>query len=558
MSAYHESYVNNPLIKALVYGTLDEFKQVLDQRFKRVVKEEKLTTDGPSTDGESQPPDATPAEPAAEDSVKSPSSDPENGPIPVTVTELIEPNTKITPLCQLSHKSHEESLEIAKLLIEDYRLCNPNHVDLIGQTCMFYAARDGRTELCSYFAKNGCDPNHKDKLGQTCMFYAARDGHANVLDILISHGADVNITDTNNQTCLFYAARDGRVDAVKLLLEKKVNASWKDHQRRTALTFAKAKGHVEIIALLKRGGSSLERSGSGLSTASKRSVSELDVPIELSGPTSGVPLVLAAEVSQKPKRYRLQYRPFADDEKLWLDAPLVKVQEFEIRFPDLAKWDKEAPFPPATTLKNPLLKQWYALAQSLLATLLKQEGGYVFDKPVDPKKQNCPDYYDIIKNPMSFSCIRGKLRKYLYADPQQFIDDVLLIFDNCYKYNKPDTWVASIGHSLENFFRQQLVVLGFNDFCTKEQEIRKLLKDAQEFVANHVANAAKPEVATATTEAKPEGGTVAEQSVNEEKRSEEEKKSEEAKPEDPVKEEERPNSDAIEDVDTMDSADKSL
>ncbi|EKX73847.1 conserved hypothetical protein [Theileria equi strain WA] len=535
MSAYHESYVNNPLIKALVYGTLDEFKQVLDQRFKRVTKEQvDQETSGAGEDVKAeQPTDDASAN--------------QTGPIPVTIEELIEPNTKITPLCQLSHKSHEESLEIAKLLIEDYRLCNPNHVDLIGQTCMFYAARDGRTELCSYFAKNGCNPNHKDKLGQTCMFYAARDGHANVLDILISHGADVNITDTNNQTCLFYAARDGRVDAVKLLLEKKVNASWKDHQRRTALTFAKAKGHAEIIALLKKGGSSIERSGSGLSTASKRSISEVDIPIEATGPTSGVPLVLSTEVPQKPKRYRLQYRPFADDEKLWLDAPLVKVQEFELRFPDLAKWDKEAPFPPATTLKNPMLKQWYSLAQSLLATLLKQEGGYVFDKPVDPKKQNCPDYYDIIKNPMSFSCIRGKLRKYLYVEPQQFIDDVLLIFDNCYKYNKPDTWIASIGHALENFFKQQLIVLGFNDFCTREQEIKRLLQEAQDFVASHSNVAPKPvETEPTVPDALPkeqEAPVEIKQDANDEE----------------TKAANHPeDSNAIGDVDTIDSTDKSV
>ncbi|EAN34022.1 Ankyrin repeats (3 copies) family protein [Theileria parva strain Muguga] len=481
MATYHENYINNPLVKALMTGTLLELKEVLNNRYQQYKNHNKIDS---STNNED----------SVQSNLKSDANDPNFEPkddlkdskaglndnlnvVEKTIEELVDGNTRITPLCQLSHKTNEESLEIAKLLVEDYLLCNPNHVDLIGQTCLFYSARDGRGELCSYFCKKGCDPNHKDRLGQTCVFYAARDGHSEVIKVLVEHGADVNVTDANSQTCLFYAARDGRVEAVKVLLEKNINHGWKDLQRRTALSFAKSKGHNEIVNLLKK--STPEKQ---TSTPQKRTLESEQSGTFEGDPFSGVPMVTGDVFSNKPKRYRLQYRPFAEDDKLWLDAPLIKVQEFELRFPDLAKWDKEAAFPPSNTLRNPLLKQWYSLAQNLLSTLFKQDGGYVFEKPVDAKKQNCPDYYDIIKKPMSFSCIRGKLRKNTYTDPQQFIDDVLLIFDNCSKYNKPETWIATVGNRLRDFFKNQLLTLGFNEFCKKEQLVKQLLEQSSQYL----------------------------------------------------------------------------
>uniref|UniRef100_A0A3B0MGR0 Ankyrin repeats (3 copies)/Ankyrin repeat/Ankyrin repeats (Many copies)/Bromodomain, putative n=1 Tax=Theileria annulata TaxID=5874 RepID=A0A3B0MGR0_THEAN len=480
MATFHENYVNNPLVKALMTGTLLELKEVLSSKYEQYKNQEKVeSSDSSLNNQDSNQSDSKDANADVKDANVD-SKDPNVGikVVENTIEELVDANTRITPLCQLSHKTNEESLEIAKLLVEDYLLCNPNHVDLIGQTCLFYSARDGRGELCSYFCKKGCDPNHKDRLGQTCIFYAARDGHSEVIKVLVEHGADVNVTDTNSQTCLFYAARDGRVDAVKVLLEKNINHGWKDLQRRTALSFAKSKGHNEIVNLLKK--STPEKQ---TSTPQKRTLDSEPSGTFEGDPFSGVPMVSGDVFSNKPKRYRLQFRPFAEDDKLWLDAPLIKVQEFELRFPDLAKWDREAAFPPSNTLRNPLLKQWYSLANNLLSTLLKQEGGYVFEKPVDPKKQNCPDYYDIIKKPMSFSCVRGKLRKNTYTDPQQFVDDVLLIFDNCSKYNKPETWVATIGNNLRDFFQNQLLALGFNEFCKKEQLVKQLLDQSSQYLS---------------------------------------------------------------------------
>lgn len=46
------------------------------------------------------------------------------------------------------------------------------------------------------------------------------------------------------------------------------------------------------------------------------------------------------------------------------------------------------------------------------------------------------DYFDIIKKPMDLSMIKRKLDTGQYADPWQYVDDVWLMFDNAWLYNR--------------------------------------------------------------------------------------------------------------------------
>uniref|UniRef100_UPI00018BF9FB Bromodomain protein 1 n=1 Tax=Plasmodium falciparum (isolate 3D7) TaxID=36329 RepID=UPI00018BF9FB len=125
-------------------------------------------------------------------------------------------------------------------------------------------------------------------------------------------------------------------------------------------------------------------------------------------------------------------------------------------------------------------KQWYLLANQLILSLSKYEGGHIFEKLVDAKKQNCPDYYDVIKNPMSFSCIKTKLKKGQYAYPSEFVKDVQLIFDNCSLYNTSNSVVAITGKNIETYFNNQLIVMGYNNFILKEKKINDMLKLVEE------------------------------------------------------------------------------
>ena len=79
--------------------------------------------------------------------------------------------------------------------------------------------------------------------------------------------------------------------------------------------------------------------------------------------------------------------------------------------------------------------------QELLLPLLDQlfyqePEGPVFREPVDPITLHIPDYFDIVKTPMDLSTIRKKLEGGNYDDPWQFVDDVQLMFNNAWLYNR--------------------------------------------------------------------------------------------------------------------------
>ncbi|KAB8228550.1 SAGA histone acetyltransferase complex subunit SPT7 [Aspergillus alliaceus] len=54
-------------------------------------------------------------------------------------------------------------------------------------------------------------------------------------------------------------------------------------------------------------------------------------------------------------------------------------------------------------------------------------------------KRDAPDYYTIIKHPMDLGTMTKKLKALQYKSKQEFVDDLILIWSNCFKYNtNPD------------------------------------------------------------------------------------------------------------------------
>jgi E1A/CREB-binding protein len=80
------------------------------------------------------------------------------------------------------------------------------------------------------------------------------------------------------------------------------------------------------------------------------------------------------------------------------------------------------------------------LCEALLPTLEKmirlEPESLPFRSPVDPIALGIPDYLDIIKKPMDLGTIEKKLKKGEYSDPWEYVDDVWMMFDNAWLYNR--------------------------------------------------------------------------------------------------------------------------
>jgi len=64
---------------------------------------------------------------------------------------------------------------------------------------------------------------------------------------------------------------------------------------------------------------------------------------------------------------------------------------------------------------------------------------------------------------MDFARIRNKINRFEYNTADEILDDIRLIFSNCFTYNKPATIVAIAGGELERYFDQRACELSLVD-----------------------------------------------------------------------------------------------
>ncbi|XP_072344773.1 bromodomain adjacent to zinc finger domain protein 1A isoform X2 [Scyliorhinus torazame] len=99
-----------------------------------------------------------------------------------------------------------------------------------------------------------------------------------------------------------------------------------------------------------------------------------------------------------------------------------------------------------------------SVCEQLIVDLVRHEDSWPFLKLVN--KAQVTDYYDIIKKPVALNIIREKLNRCVYNFASDFIDDVELMFTNCFEYNPRNTTEAKAGLKLQAFFHNQVEKLG--------------------------------------------------------------------------------------------------
>lgn len=89
------------------------------------------------------------------------------------------------------------------------------------------------------------------------------------------------------------------------------------------------------------------------------------------------------------------------------------------------------------------------------------------------------DYFDIVKNPIDLSTIKRKLDTGQYQEPWQYVDDVWLMFNNAWLYNRKTSRVYKYCTKLAEVFEAEIdpVMQGLGYCCGRKVRQYKLGSD---------------------------------------------------------------------------------
>lgn len=336
-------------------------------------------------------------------------------------------------------KNDSDALNICKYLVE--LKVNPAHKDKHNQTCLYYTVREGKYNTSKYLIEECNLPvNEKDIYGQNPIYYAARDGHLDLCELLVEKGTDVNLEDKYGQTCIFYAIREGHYDIVWFLIKHGANVNKNDKKKQTPVSFAIKNGKEKIAELLiANGGIRPEPKAKNNKEHNKKKRKKSDdddhqtkseIINNIQTPKKYI-LVKIGENGEKTPLNEEEYSKFVEEnpEVFQLLSNKENLQKMvdEINDEDLKMHDS-----------------WEKIAKKLMNNLWKHKDAELFHKPVDPEELNIPDYFSIIKNPMDFSTIKKKLANCTYTNLKEFVNDITLVFENCYTYNGRKTLVGDM------------------------------------------------------------------------------------------------------------------
>jgi len=314
----------------------------------------------------------------------------------------------------------------------------------------------------------GVDVNHVDNEGVTPLFYTVRSGSVPLIKLLIANGAEINHVDSRGVTPYGLAKMTNSTkELTDLLIKSGAQKTENDTQPvktpKPKKSSKKPRGQVPAKRPTKRPKTEHQNPLDSVITIDKQQpespAHEQEMPQETVPSKLKLPIApkLAAE-QYIPHKYNLmvlrdgEYRPLSASE----------LAHFEARHPDIAQfWSHPSALQslklPTTNVKA---ESWDDVAILLMDVLWNFNGAKVFHEPVDPDRLNIPDYLEVVKTPIDFGTIRQRLQNNNYHYPQEFIDDVQLVFENCLMYNGESSTIGKVCNKVREEFKR--LYLEFN------------------------------------------------------------------------------------------------
>jgi ankyrin repeat protein len=154
-----------------------------------------------------------------------------------------------TPLMYAAESDHPE---IVKLLLRSGAIVDAQ--DKRGQTALYYAVLEQKTEAVKSLLEYGADPHKKNWDGTP--FKSATYSNKEIV-MLITHydqSKGSEVSDRAREEMLQSASFKGDLGIVRELIAQGVNLTAKDHNGWNALSYACAKGHLDITQVLLAAG----------------------------------------------------------------------------------------------------------------------------------------------------------------------------------------------------------------------------------------------------------------------------------------------------------------
>ncbi|XP_026065853.1 CREB-binding protein-like isoform X2 [Carassius auratus] len=158
------------------------------------------------------------------------------------------------------------------------------------------------------------------------------------------------------------------------------------------------------------------------------------------------------EVKEQPESVETKQEQMETEEK----KPEIKTEPKE---EELSSTNSTTPSSQSAQSRRKIFKP-EELRQALMPTLealyRQDPESLPFRQPVDPTLLGIPDYFDIVKNPIDLSTIKRKLDTGQYQEPWQYVDDIWLMFNNAWLYNRKTSRVYKYCSKLSEVFEQEI------------------------------------------------------------------------------------------------------
>ncbi|CAM4758600.1 unnamed protein product [Rotaria magnacalcarata] len=145
-------------------------------------------------------------------------------------------------------------------------------MNLCGQTPLFCAAKEGRTDIVKYLLDRGANPRVQNHYGVSALWIPAQKGMLDVVELLLNAGAETHVAPFGNLadelnitgwTPLYAAMKSRKFDVVKLLLKRGADPNAVTKLGSTPFLLASEICDLDIIEACVEAGADLDFAPSG-------------------------------------------------------------------------------------------------------------------------------------------------------------------------------------------------------------------------------------------------------------------------------------------------------